>query len=251
MDSQNDSDWEFDEVEDEKDVIFTKATQQVQKTHDKIVPNDLLQLYGLFKQATVGACNTSKPRIFNMQARAKWSAWQELGSMSMEEAKHRYVEKVKQLFPQWYEGVQKGETTSGGGTGWVVHSVEMPPEESDVKPDDEKNIFDFVKDGNFKKVEELLKKGDLEVLDDTGLGLIHWATDANDVAILSLLLSSGCPVNLRDADEQQTALHYAASCGHAECVKLLLQYGADKMALDSDSKSCIDVADPSVLSLLQ
>uniref|UniRef100_A0A1I8MRV3 Acyl-CoA-binding domain-containing protein 6 n=1 Tax=Musca domestica TaxID=7370 RepID=A0A1I8MRV3_MUSDO len=252
MDSQADSDWEFDDVDDEKDVIFTKATQQVQKTHDKIVPNDLLQLYGLFKQATVGECNTSKPNIFNMQARAKWSAWQELGSMSSEEAKKRYVEKVKELFPQWYDDVQKGvKSDGGGGTGWVVHSIELPPADNEEKPEEDKTIFDFVKDRNFSKVEQLLNKSDLETLDDTGLGLIHWATDANDVTILSLLLSSGCPVDLRDAEDQQTALHYAASCGHAECVRLLLQYGADKMALDIDGKSCIDVADSSVLSLLQ
>ncbi|XP_061396883.1 acyl-CoA-binding domain-containing protein 6 [Musca vetustissima] len=255
MDSQTDSDWEFDEAEDEKDILFTKATQQVQKTHDKIVPSDLLQLYGLFKQATVGSCNTTKPGMFSMQARAKWSAWQELGSMSSEEAKQRYVEKVKELFPQWYDAVQKGENnkiSGGGGTGWVVHSVEMPPTDSeDNKPDEEKTIFDFVKDRNFQKVEELLRKSDLEQLDDSGLGLIHWATDANDISILSLLLSSGCPVDLRDAEDQQTALHYAASCGHAECVRLLLQYGADRMALDADGKSCIDVADSSVLSLLQ
>ncbi|XP_013104670.2 acyl-CoA-binding domain-containing protein 6 [Stomoxys calcitrans] len=254
MESQQsgDSDWEFDELEDENDVIFTKATQQVQKTHDKIMPNDLLQLYGLFKQATVGKCNTSKPSMFAMQARAKWSAWEELGSMSSEKAKELYVEKVKQLDPHWYEQIQKGENMSGGGgTGWVVHSIELPPDDVLThKPDCEKTIFDFVKDRNFSKVEEMLNPSDLQALDETGLGLIHWATDANNVQILSLLLSSGCPVDLQDAEQRQTALHYATSCGHSECIRLLLQYGADKMAKDIDGQTCVDVADTTVLSLL-
>uniref|UniRef100_A0A1L8EDM0 Acyl-CoA-binding domain-containing protein 6 n=1 Tax=Haematobia irritans TaxID=7368 RepID=A0A1L8EDM0_HAEIR len=246
----DDSDWEFDE--DEQDEIFTKATQHVQRTHDKIMPNDLLQLYGLFKQATVGKCNTSKPGLFNMQARAKWTAWEELGSMASLKAKELYVEKLKEIDPQWYDQVQKGKNESGGGggTGWVVHSIEMPPDNTQFeKADSEKTIFDFVKDRNFCKVEEMINKDALQEIDETGLGLIHWATDANDVQILSLLLSSGCPVDLRD-DQKQTALHYATSCGYSECIPLLLQYGADKMAKDIDGNTCVDVADPSVRSLL-
>lgn len=31
-----------------------------------------LGLYGLYKQAMVGKCNTSKPGILNMSGRAKW-----------------------------------------------------------------------------------------------------------------------------------------------------------------------------------
>lgn len=249
-----DSDWEFDEIEDEKDAMFTKAAQQVQKTHDKIMPNDLLQLYGLFKQATVGQCTTQKPGIFNIQARSKWFAWQELGDMQSDVAKQLYVEKVKQLDPEWYDHAQKGLDTAGdgGATGWVVHSIEMPPDDlHEQKPENEKTIFDFVKDHNFQRVEELLQDTDLQLLDETGLGLIHWATDANDLRILSLLLSSGCPVDLRDAEQSQTALHYASQCGHADCVRLLLQYGADKMAQDSEGQTCIDVADdPAIRSLL-
>lgn len=257
MESQNDSDWEFEE--DENDILFTKATQQVQKTHDKILPHDLLQLYALFKQATVGKCDTPKPGIFNMQGRAKWCAWQDLADMPSDFAKQRYIEKVREVDPEWYENIQQSGHTGGsgagnfGGTGWVVHSVEMPPEDMHYhKPDHEKTIFDFVKDRNVLMVKALLKESDLYALDESGLGLIHWATDANDLDMLSLLLSSGCPVDLRDADQQQTALHYAASCGHLECVRLLLQYGADRMAKDVEDQTCIDVADdPAIRSILE
>lgn len=246
----DDSDWEFEEG-DEHDELFSKATQQVQRTHDKLLPNDLLELYGLYKQATVGKCNTSKPGMFSMQARAKWNAWNDLSDMPSDKAKELYIEKVKALDPKWYENVQNGVKSTAGGTGWVVHSVELPPEDHNSKAEHEKDIFDFVKDHNLQRIKESLQPSDLQLLDEHGMGLIHWATDANDLEILHYLLSMGCPVNLRD-NENQTALHYAASCDHLECVKLLLQFGADKMLQDADGQTCLDVAnDPNIRSLLE
>ena len=41
-----------------------------------------LQLYGMFKQATTGACNQPKPGMLDVVGKAKWSAWKELGNMS-------------------------------------------------------------------------------------------------------------------------------------------------------------------------
>lgn len=41
--------------------------------------NDVkLKLYALFKQATVGPCNTPKPGMMDFVNRAKWTAWSEL-----------------------------------------------------------------------------------------------------------------------------------------------------------------------------
>ncbi|XP_037807098.1 acyl-CoA-binding domain-containing protein 6 [Lucilia sericata] len=250
QDNHNDSDWEFEDG-DENDELFTKATQQVQRTHDKLLPNDLLELYGLYKQATVGPCNTSKPGMFSMQARAKWCAWHDLADMPSDKAKELYIEKMKQLDPKWFENVQNGVKSMAGGTGWVVHSIELPPDDLNAKEEHEKDVFDFVKDHNLQRLKQTVKTSDFELLDEHGMGLIHWATDANDLEILEFLLSSGCPVDFRDA-EQQSALHYAASCDHLECVQLLLRFGANKMAQDAEGQTCVDVSnDPSIRSLLE
>lgn len=37
-----------------------------------------LKLYALFKQATIGPCNTPKPGMMDFVNRAKWTAWSEL-----------------------------------------------------------------------------------------------------------------------------------------------------------------------------
>nr|GMD74355.1 acyl-CoA-binding protein [Ipomoea batatas]GMD76088.1 acyl-CoA-binding protein [Ipomoea batatas]GMD82018.1 acyl-CoA-binding protein [Ipomoea batatas] len=59
--------------------------------------DDKLILYGLFKQATVGNVNTSRPGMFNMRDRAKWDAWKAIDGKTQEEAMNDYITKVKQL----------------------------------------------------------------------------------------------------------------------------------------------------------
>jgi len=84
----------------------------------------------------------------------------------------------------------------------------------EVNPDD-KSVFDWVKESNHEKVELCLAEMSPEQCnekDETGLGLIHWAADRGSGAIVRSLLKRGADVNLRD-DEQQTALHFACSCG--------------------------------------
>ncbi|CAF0818143.1 unnamed protein product [Brachionus calyciflorus] len=60
--------------------------------------NDVkLKLYALFKQATVGKCNTSKPSMVDFVGRAKWNAWNELKSMSTTEAEKEYINLINEL----------------------------------------------------------------------------------------------------------------------------------------------------------
>ncbi|XP_074564280.1 acyl-CoA-binding protein-like [Curcuma longa] len=68
---------------------------QIQTTNE----NKLI-LYGLFKQATVGPVNTSRPGIFNLRDRAKWDAWKAFEGKSKEEAMADYIIKVKQLLEE-------------------------------------------------------------------------------------------------------------------------------------------------------
>ncbi|KAF6138729.1 hypothetical protein GIB67_040861 [Kingdonia uniflora] len=58
---------------------------------------DMLILYALYKQATVGAVNTGRPGIFSLKERAKWDAWKAVEGKSQEEAMSDYITKVKQL----------------------------------------------------------------------------------------------------------------------------------------------------------
>ncbi|KAM1787239.1 hypothetical protein ACFX11_037654 [Malus domestica] len=68
------------------------------KTLPKSTTNEnKLNLYGLYKQATVGAVSTSRPGMFNMKDRVMWDAWKAVEGKSKEEAMGDYITKVKQL----------------------------------------------------------------------------------------------------------------------------------------------------------
>ncbi|CAN6579853.1 unnamed protein product [Malus baccata var. baccata] len=68
------------------------------KTLPKSTSNEnKLNLYGLYKQATVGAVSTSRPGMFNMRDRVLWDSWKAFEGKSKEEAMGDYITKVKQL----------------------------------------------------------------------------------------------------------------------------------------------------------
>lgn len=57
----------------------------------------LLKLYGLFKQATEGDVEGTRPGYSDMVARAKWDAWSELKAVPKDDAMRQYVDLVEEL----------------------------------------------------------------------------------------------------------------------------------------------------------
>ncbi|KAI9585218.1 acyl-CoA-binding domain-containing protein 5 [Glossina fuscipes] len=57
----------------------------------------MLKFYGLYKQATEGPCNQSKPRIWDVVGRTKWDAWDKNRHLSKEEAMQKYVQDLQEI----------------------------------------------------------------------------------------------------------------------------------------------------------
>ena len=76
---------------------FELAAAKV-KTLTELPSNEnLLELYALFKQATVGDNNTEMPGMFDLKGKAKWDAWTSKNGMSSEEAEKEYIALVAML----------------------------------------------------------------------------------------------------------------------------------------------------------
>jgi diazepam-binding inhibitor (GABA receptor modulating acyl-CoA-binding protein) len=60
-----------------------------------------LKFYSLYKQATEGDCNIAQPWAVQLEARAKWDAWNELKGMSKEEAMQKYIDLVAAGDKDW------------------------------------------------------------------------------------------------------------------------------------------------------
>ncbi|XP_053679320.1 acyl-CoA-binding domain-containing protein 6 [Anopheles nili] len=223
---------------------FYKATIFLQQNIGLFQQKELLQFYGLYKQATVGACNIPKPGIFSAQSRAKWYAWSEVSHLDQQTAKAHYVRLMDSLQPEWScrSRVASGDHNVSSTCSWV--SVSLPKREEEKKSS---SLVDHVKEGNVDIVRSIIETGDVRTedlnnLDEAGLGLLHWAADRGNAAVLQcLLVAEGINVNLCDSDGQ-TALHYASSCGNHECILLLRKHNADCTIKDANGDTCVDVA---------
>lgn len=76
---------------------FQEAISKVHDLKEKPSLSVLKQLYGLYKQATVGPNTTPKPSRLNFEARSKWDAWTDVSHLHQEVAKTKYVEIVENL----------------------------------------------------------------------------------------------------------------------------------------------------------
>ncbi|KAM7380971.1 hypothetical protein PAMP_004234 [Pampus punctatissimus] len=55
---------------------FDTAAEEVKQLKTKPADEEMLQVYSLFKQATVGDVNTARPGMFDFTGKAKWDAWE-------------------------------------------------------------------------------------------------------------------------------------------------------------------------------
>uniref|UniRef100_A0AAU6PBQ1 Venom peptide n=1 Tax=Comana monomorpha TaxID=1555636 RepID=A0AAU6PBQ1_9NEOP len=77
---------------------FDKAAADVKKLKSLPSDNDLLELYALFKQATVGDADPgNKPGMLDFKGKAKFEAWLGKKGTSKEDAQKAYVAKVESL----------------------------------------------------------------------------------------------------------------------------------------------------------
>lgn len=76
---------------------FTKAAENVRNLQK--MPNDaeMLELYSLFKQATVGDVNTPRPGMLDFKGKAKWDAWSGRKGLCKEDAERQYIAVVDRL----------------------------------------------------------------------------------------------------------------------------------------------------------
>jgi diazepam-binding inhibitor (GABA receptor modulating acyl-CoA-binding protein) len=76
---------------------FIDAVERVKKLKQQPSDQDLLQLYGLYKQVTVGNNNNPRPMFWDLKGQSKWDAWESYRNMSKEKAMDHYIHLVKRL----------------------------------------------------------------------------------------------------------------------------------------------------------
>uniref|UniRef100_A0A8D3CWY4 Acyl-CoA binding domain containing 7 n=1 Tax=Scophthalmus maximus TaxID=52904 RepID=A0A8D3CWY4_SCOMX len=76
---------------------FEKIAEDVKNVKTKPTDQELLDLYGLYKQALVGDVNTDRPGMLDFKGKAKWDAWDSRKGMSKDDAMSAYITLAKEV----------------------------------------------------------------------------------------------------------------------------------------------------------
>ncbi|XP_062322025.1 acyl-CoA-binding domain-containing protein 7 isoform X2 [Osmerus eperlanus] len=80
---------------------FEKLAEQVKKVKTRPTDQELLDMYGLYKQIIVGDINIDKPGMLDMKGKAKWEAWNSRQGTSKEDALSAYVALAKEIISKY------------------------------------------------------------------------------------------------------------------------------------------------------
>ncbi|XP_028668250.1 acyl-CoA-binding domain-containing protein 6 [Erpetoichthys calabaricus] len=233
----------------ELEAEFEAAAERLPTLLQTASREQLLYLYARYKQVKVGKCNTTKPGFFDFEGKQKWEAWKQLGDMSPRQAMQEYVATVQLLDPEWNPKLldRKPKEKKSGFGGPVLSSLYQ---EETIREED-KNIFDYCRENNIEYVTRAInsKKVDVNLKDEEGRALLHWACDRGHIDLVSMLLQNNADINSQD-DEGQTALHYASACEFADIVELLLKAGADPLIKDQEGSLPEEVTESKDISSL-
>lgn len=76
---------------------FEAAAVAAKKLERRPSNDDMLQMYALYKQATVGDVSGERPGGFDFVGAAKFDAWTGLKGVSKQDAMQRYIDKIEAL----------------------------------------------------------------------------------------------------------------------------------------------------------
>ncbi|XP_062395060.1 acyl-CoA-binding domain-containing protein 7 [Sardina pilchardus] len=80
---------------------FEQHAEDVKKVKSRPTDQELLDMYGYYKQATVGDVNIDRPGMLDMKGKAKWDAWNSRKGMSKEDAMTAYVALAKEIIAKY------------------------------------------------------------------------------------------------------------------------------------------------------
>lgn len=80
---------------------FGAAANSIRSLKGRPTDAELLELYALYKQATVGDCGVAEPGATDLKAKAKWNAWNGKKGLNQDAAKDAYVTYANQVVTKY------------------------------------------------------------------------------------------------------------------------------------------------------
>ena len=223
--------------------MFIEAAESVRSIFVTLENETQLQLYGLYKQSTVGDVNTSQPWAINVVGRSKWDAWKAFEGFPKESAARTYVYVVSNLLQQ-AQPRTVGQGSSGNGSSSSGHGGNTRGGSATNAPPP--GVFDGM--GISISTLHASQERDYSIHATPsggwkeGESLFAAVVEGDTEKVVALVNTLGCDVNLRN-EGGMTALHYAADRGNLVLVKLLVEHNADVNIRDNDDQSPLAIAE--------
>ena len=80
---------------------FELSAKIVKNLKGEPTDEEKLKLYGLYKQSTIGNCNTPQPFVLSIKDNAKWKAWNYHNNKSSKDAMNEYSDFVVTLIHKY------------------------------------------------------------------------------------------------------------------------------------------------------
>ncbi|XP_026083976.1 acyl-CoA-binding domain-containing protein 7 [Carassius auratus] len=80
---------------------FERYAEDVKKVKTRPTDQELLDMYGLYKQAIVGDIDIDKPANTELKGKAKWEAWNSRKGMSNEDAMNAYISLAREAIEKY------------------------------------------------------------------------------------------------------------------------------------------------------
>lgn len=80
---------------------FNAAAEDVKAFTKRPSDEELLEIYALFKQGTVGDNDTDKPGLLDFKGKAKWQAWLNKKGLTKAEAQQKYIDLAATLVEKY------------------------------------------------------------------------------------------------------------------------------------------------------
>nr|CEL68462.1 TPA: ankyrin repeat-containing protein [Neospora caninum Liverpool] len=225
---------------------FSEATSWV-ASHGKGCPvEDQLQLYGFYKQATVGDCADSEPSMLELARHAKWNAWRQCAGMEPEQAREAYIAFVKGIVAARASTSSTGQQKmppSGMPTGRPQSSLRHIEQRHEKELSKVDLFFRHAANGDLKSLVEDLRSDPalVNARNDDDMTALHLAADRGHVEVIELLLEKGADVNVQD-NSGETPLHVAVVAENLNVILLLLKKNADISLRSHEGETVFDVA---------
>ncbi|KAH8584920.1 acyl-binding protein [Cryptosporidium sp. chipmunk genotype I] len=251
-----------------KNKKFASAADYCANNVSSFSNEELLDLYGFYKQATVGDApekSGSFFSVFSVKDQAKSKSWASRKGMSPEDAANEYIKLIDKKNPHWEETIGKNSCFSlSNSTSRPLLESNLDEEKLEVelksvldqvllgpnfsRKDCSLSVFDAFCSQVNKNETEFLKKvlEKYPFLSDSrssqGSHALHLACDKGYSEIALLLLKSGANPNAKD-NFGDSPLHIAVISEQESCIKILLEYGADVTLTNDDGLTPIQVSE--------